>query len=134
MKRFKNANVIWFVAYLAVITGIVLWMFHTRARVRAQFSDQQVQADWQTWRDDVREQQAPQDAENPPPVARRVPKSVVPPLFVLMEDYFVTLLVSAVLAGTILFGLLIFTIRGALARVELPQDPSLEENAPPGEV
>jgi len=121
-KRFNIANVLWFCGYLIAMTCVVLWMLEKRDEVRLQRADSQALADWQTWRESVREQQLQELPEDRGPVERTVPKSKVPPHFVLLENHFITMLVSALVAGTALFALLVFSVKGTLARVELAGD------------
>ena len=133
MKRLNWANTIWMVAYLVVIIYVVMWMFRTREDLRFQNADRQTRSDWQTWRDDVRDQQSTKAAEQPGHVERKVPKSVVPPVFVLMENHFVTMLISAVIAASLLFGLLVFSVKGVLARAALPAADLNDDNPNAGE-
>jgi len=126
--RISGINLIWLAAYAAVMTCIVLGMFHYRAKIQSQLADPQKRAEWEAWREDVRDQQEVESPEERGPVERRVPKSTIPPMFVLMNENFMTLLVAAVVAGSLLFGLLVFAVKGVVSRVELPHDASLDED------
>ena len=47
---------IWLVAYVAVIGAVVWSVFAARQRVLGQMNTPQAQADWETWRQTVRDQ------------------------------------------------------------------------------
>jgi hypothetical protein len=99
----------WIAGYVA-LTAIVLWsMFAARDGVIARLSMPQSVAQWQAWRDAVRQQQA-----NPGPVERRVPKSGEPPALVLMRDYFGVSLLGAFVFSTALYWVVAWFVSGML--------------------
>lgn len=121
------------VAYLVVMAYVVLWMFGVREELRVQNAGDPSQVNWETWRDDVRQQQSKDSPTERGPVARKVPKSTVPPIYVLMDEHFVTMLIAALTAGSFLFALLVFAVKGVVTRVELPADstgPEETRNTP----
>lgn len=106
----RPAETAWLIAYVALLAAVVGGMFYGRWAAMAVYGSGQAQAEWDTWREDAKEQAAGQG-----PVARRVPKSAEPPALVLMRDYFAVCLVIALGLSSVLFGTLVFFIRGALS-------------------
>jgi hypothetical protein len=103
----------WVVGYVALAGLVIGGMFWIRQIVLTQFSTPQSIADWQAWREDVRQQQA-----NPGPVERRIPKSEEPPVLVLMRDYFLVSLLGAAFFTSILYWIVAWFLTGALKRTE----------------
>jgi hypothetical protein len=100
---------VWIVGY-AVMTVTVVWtMFAARDRALEQLSTAQSVAQWQAWREDVRQQQT-----QPSSVQLRVPKSSEPPALVLMRDHFAVSMFGAVLFSTALYWVLAWFISGIL--------------------
>jgi hypothetical protein len=92
------------------MTGAVVWsLLAARQWALANLSTADAVSDWQTWRDDVKQEQA-----EPGPIARRVPKSDEPPGLVLMRDYFVVCLVGALVFTALLYWVLAWFVTGML--------------------
>ena len=102
----------WIVGYAAMSCVIVWLMVAARDRAIQQLSTPQSLAQWQAWREDVRQQQTERG-----PVQRRVPKSSEPPALVLMRDYFAVSLVGALLFSTALYGVIAWLVTGMMSRV-----------------
>ena len=95
-----------------MIMGAVVWsLMAARQWALTKHATAESASDWQTWRDDVQQQQT-----RPGPVRRRVPQSAEPPALVLMRDYFVVCLVGAVLFVTVLYWVTAWFVRGILKR------------------
>ncbi len=105
-------GVIWLLAYVALIAAVIVSLVDARNHTLSQMDTPQVQAEWETWRQAVRDQ--PESA----PVKRRVPKSSEPPLVVLLRDYFGVCLAAAVVFSSLLFGVISFMVRGVLRSEE----------------
>jgi hypothetical protein len=107
MKRW-TVNTFWLVCYIAVIAAVVVSMGRVRDSQLPELQQPAAQGDWQAWRDDVR------DSQGSAPVERRIPKSSEPPLLVLLRDYYATCLTAAMVFTSLLFGVTMFFVRGAL--------------------
>ena len=94
------------VSSLAAVVGDMFWCGDRSSPICRPRSRS---ADWQAWREDVRQQQT-----NPGPVKRRVPKSDEPPALVLMRDYFAVLMVGAVLFSSLLYWIMAWFVTGIL--------------------
>jgi hypothetical protein len=93
-----------------VLVGVVIWSLVTaRNWALTELATPQSIGKWETWRADVRKQQA-----QPGPVSRRVPKSAEPPALVLMRDYFAVSIVGAVLFATLLYWVIAWFVTGIL--------------------
>jgi hypothetical protein len=97
----------WIVGYAVLISTVVGTMFWLRQSAVADLSSPKSIADWQAWREDVREQQT-----NRGPVERRVPKSFEPPELVLMRDYFKVLMLGAILFSSMLYWVMAWFVTG----------------------
>jgi hypothetical protein len=93
--------------YCALMTVVVVAMVLARERALTQLSTPKSTADWEHWRDDVRQQQI-----EPGPVRRSVPKSSEPPALVLMRDYFAVSLIGAVVFSTALYWVMAWFVTG----------------------
>lgn len=94
-----------------VLVGAVLGaMYYLRQSSMAELSSSRSISEWQSWRDDVRQQQS-----NGGPVTRRIPKSDEPPALVLMRDYFMVLLVGAILFSSVLYWVFAWLLTGMLS-------------------
>jgi hypothetical protein len=95
-----------------ILMGAVIWSL-TAARQWAltHLATADSVGDWQTWREDVKQQQTQGG-----PVRRRVPQSAEPPALVLMRDYFAVCVTGAILFVTVLYWVTAWFIRGILAR------------------
>jgi hypothetical protein len=69
---------------------------------------------WRQWR-----QAAAEQASGAGPVQRKIPKSALPPLQVLLTEHFKTITTAALVFGTFLYGMLYFFTRGIFSREQL---------------
>jgi len=99
----------WFIAYAALVAAVVAATLKTRDWAIEQLATPKSLADWQTWRDDVQQQQGQSG-----PVQRRVPKSNEPPALVMMRDHFAVSLFAAVLFSTMLFWVFAWFVMGVM--------------------
>lgn len=99
----------WLVGYVVLVAAIVGSMVWERHAVLTDLSTPDSLADWEAWRQDVRQQQA-----NPGPVKRRVPKSDEPPALILMRDYFVVSLAGAIFFTSMLYWIMAWLVTGAV--------------------
>jgi hypothetical protein len=110
------------IAGYVLLLGAIVWSL-TAARHWAftELATPESIREWETWREDVRQQD-----EQALPVRRRVPKSAEPPALVLMRDYFAVSLVGALLFMTLLYWLIAWFIYGILrsTRSASVHDPS----------
>lgn len=105
-----RAKLLWLVAYLLLVAGVTWGMLAVRASTIATFDNNpQAQAEWQAWRDEAQRQ------SDTGPIFRRVPKANEPPGLLLMRDHFPQMLVGSLFFSSVLFVLLGWTARGALA-------------------
>ena len=108
----------WAVLYLIAMLAVVGGLLVARGRAMQTFGTAEARAQWERWREDVR-QLPPQTT----PTQRRVPRSTEPPALVLMRDHFTACLSIAVILSTALFVTTMVVVRGALA-------PSPHRSAP----
>jgi hypothetical protein len=99
----------WLIGYVAVLVAVMIATFKTREWALEELATSKSLADWQTWRDDVRQQQG-----RPGPVERRVPKSSEPPALVMMRDHFVVSLTGTVLFSTLLYWVFAWFLMGVM--------------------
>lgn len=92
-----------------MIVAVVWWLQSARDWALAELATPESIRQWETWRDDVRQQ-----GDEAGPVRRRVPKSTEPPALVLMRDYFAVSLIGAVLFMTLLYWVIAWFVRGIL--------------------
>lgn len=107
--RFSLANLLWAVAYLAVMAAVVGTMLKVRGDISVAYSTPAAQSEWDDWRQDAKKM-----ASGTGPVKRREPKSAEPPALVLMRDHFAVCLSGALLLSSVLFGTFMFFVCGAL--------------------
>ena len=108
-SRPRIRGAVWMIAYVAVIGAVVGSLLSARRRTLGEMNTPQARADWETWRQSVRD-----DARAGAPVQRRVPKSGEPPMVVLMRDHFAVCLAAAVVLSSALFTVIGFTLEGVL--------------------
>ncbi len=108
--HYKLSDLIWLQLYVALLAAVIGGLVYARQRALSVYGTDQAQAQWDTWREDAKTQ-----ADGKGPVTRRVPKSAEPPALVLMRDYFAVCMLIAVALSSVLFGTLVFMIRGALS-------------------
>ena len=99
----------WLVGYVVLVCVVVGSMVQLRRTSVPDLSSPKAKSAWNSWRDDVREQQA-----NPGPVERKVPKSDEPPALVLMRDYFTVLMTGALLFSSLLYWIMAWFLTGIL--------------------
>jgi len=100
---------LWWIIGYALMIGVVMGtMFWVRSSAIRELSAPKSIADWQDWREDVRQQQQSQAGA----VERRVPKSDEPPALVLWRDYFIVSLAGAVLFTSALFWVIAWFVMG----------------------
>jgi hypothetical protein len=107
--KFSLADLLWLLAYAAVLAGVIGALVKVRRDVTAVYGTQGAQTEWDQWRADATEM-----ADGAGPVKRRAPKSAEPPALVLMRDHFAACLGLSLLLSTVLFGTFMFFLRGAL--------------------
>jgi hypothetical protein len=114
MLATRSANWLWWWAggYVIVMGAVVGSMIWERHSVLTEMSTPSSLANWEVWREDVRQQQG-----NPGPVERRVPKSDEPPALVLMRDYFAVSMVGATFFTSLLYWIGAWFVTGALGGV-----------------
>jgi hypothetical protein len=95
--------------YLLLLGAIVWSLVEARNWAFAELDTPESLRDWESWREDVRQQD-----QQAGPVRRRVPKSAEPPALVLMRDYFAVSLVGAVLFMTLLYWVIVWFVYGIL--------------------
>ena len=95
------------IGFAVLVVAVVAAMFKTRDWAFTQLATPQSVADWQEWREDVRQEQV-----QPGPVQRRVPKSSEPPALVMMRDHFTVSLFAALLFSTLLYWVLAWFVMG----------------------
>lgn len=112
MSKFRRTGWLWLwgVGYFALLAGVLYAMDAARSYAVTQMATDESLADWRKWREDVRREQ-----RSPEVVARRVPKSVEPPMLVLLRDHYPVLLGGAIMFSSILYGTLAWLITGAAA-------------------
>lgn len=109
-KSFFRSGWVWLALYLATMAVLVVVVYRARARVLADMSTPEAQAEWQEWRAAAAKQ------STGGPVQRQPPKSPEPPSLVLMRDYFAVVLTGALLFVSLLFATFAIAVRGVLAR------------------
>ena len=102
-------NVLWLIAYLATMTGLVTGAVLVRNRTVADLNRPESLAEWRKWKADTQRQNADPKSS---PVARKPVKSDEPPALILLRDYFVAILGVALLAGSFAFGFMMVIVRG----------------------
>jgi hypothetical protein len=100
--------------WLAMIAIPPVVLLQLRAGWLEALESPAVQADWDTFRRDMRAQSG-RDAPVTGPVQRKVPKSEEPPLKVWLREYVGLAVVAWVLFGSVLFGFFAVLIAGLFA-------------------
>ena len=99
----------WLLAYLILLCALVGGMYLLRSNVLAKMGTAEAQRDWNAWRAEA----AKEDGSSGP-VQRTVPKSPVPPLYLLMHDYFAAALVGLLLPTSALFFFIAWLVTGVM--------------------
>jgi hypothetical protein len=105
----KRGDIIWLLAYLAMLAGLIWFLFNARGRTLSTYEGQAARTQWHVWQQEAVKQSEGGHA----PVQRRAPSSNEPPALVLMRDRFGAIVAAALITGSFLFGFLMLTIRGA---------------------
>lgn len=92
-----------------MMSALVGAMFWARQSAISQGSSLTSVPDWKKTRDEMREEQSRHG-----PVERRLPKSEEPPALVLMRDYFVILMMGALLFSSLLYWIIAWFVTGIL--------------------
>ena len=108
--KWSRGNLIWLVAYVAVMVAVTVGMLTARRYLMAIYGTSSAQKEWDTWRTDAKDM-----ALGAGPVKRREPQSPEPPALVLMRDHFAACLGLSLLLSTVLFGTFMIFLRGALS-------------------
>jgi hypothetical protein len=95
--------------YVAMVAAVVLGLRYTRDEIAPAMATAQGKADWQAWREETAKQ-----AHGKGPVARREQTTAEPPLVILMRDHYATCLGGALVFTTVLFGVMVILVRGAV--------------------
>jgi hypothetical protein len=103
----RVARIVVLFAYVALVAGVTFGMFYARDEVAPALDTREGHENWDAWRHEAADQAAGKG-----PVARREPKSVEPPLVVLMRDYFAVCLAGALFFTSLLFAVMLFVIQG----------------------
>jgi hypothetical protein len=110
LSDFVSPLLIFSLVLYALLMTVVVWsLLSARSWALANLATPQSIEQWQTWRDDVQDQQAQAG-----PVQRRVPRSAEPPALVLMRDYFGVSLIGAVLFATVLYWVVAWLVAGIM--------------------
>ena len=112
----KN-NLLWFVLYIACMGLLVFGMFRARAAATATYGTESARQEWESWREEVR-----QLPPNESPTKRDVPKSDLPPAYVLMRDHFMPCLILAFVLTSALFFTMMLVTRGAMQPTIIRED------------
>jgi hypothetical protein len=100
----------WFAGYVLLVGVVVGTMFWVQQSAVPELSSQKSISEWREWKEaNVREQQS-----HSGPVQRRVPKSDEPPELVLMRDFFVVLILGAILFSSLLYWIMAWFVTGIL--------------------
>jgi len=105
----RVAHIVAVLAYVALFAGVTAGMFYARDEVAPALDTLQGHENWDAWRHEAADQAAGKG-----PVTRREPKSVEPPLVVLMRDYFAVCLAGALFFTSLLFAVMLFVLHGIL--------------------
>lgn len=117
--RCTIGNLLWFAGYAGWLLAIVVGMRAASDSIVQELNTQAAQEQWQEWKSSVRDQQ------EQGPAARRLPKSDVPPMLILMRDYQGVLFAAAVTLGTVLYLVTMVFVRGAFQ--PSPPLPAVED-------
>jgi hypothetical protein len=101
-------------------------MLHARQAAVALYGSTDAQQKWDQWRDKATED-ATKVRTAPGEVQRRIPRSQAPPALRLMQDYFVTCLVFALVMTSLLFAATFVLLRGAFSTEPPDRSPPTRE-------
>lgn len=109
MPRWTWQNGVWLAVYLGWMAFVVVYLLQFRQQQIEQLDTVKSQQDWQAWRNDPVQNSAG-------PVQRRPPTSAEPPALVLLRDHFTVVMAAAIVFGTALYVMLMFSARGTFSR------------------
>ena len=113
----KKDLFIWAILYVLCMGALTWGMFRARESATATYGTEAARQEWETWREDVR-----QLPPNETPTKRDVPKSDLPPAFVLMRDHFTSCLSLALILTSALFFTMMMVTRGAMRPTIIRED------------
>lgn len=105
----SRTKLFWLLAYLAVMTALVVALVVARRRTMAALTTPEARQQWRAWKD-----QTVLQKNSGGPVERRPVVSDEPPALILLRDRFPTIVASSVLICSFLFAFLAFVAQGAL--------------------
>jgi hypothetical protein len=117
-------NGLWLAGYVLLMAGLAAAMFAAQASVIATYDTPQARAEWEAWRAAAKKQSVDNQTGVEGPVQRKVPKSAEPPALVLMRDYFGVCLAGSLFFSSLLFGVTMIVVRGALSAPGTSEPPS----------
>lgn len=103
----RLTHLAWFAGYLVSIGAILYGLFALRIEQLVEVDNGSAQIGWEKWREEAARQ-----SSGTGPVQRKVPKSVRPPLRVLLSEYFAVTVVSSLVFTTALYLMFYFFTRG----------------------
>ncbi|MFM2096822.1 MAG: hypothetical protein RIS70_3946 [Planctomycetota bacterium] len=107
--------------------GVTTAFSFARNAALSTFGTAEVQDQWNTWRQEAREQ-----AGGKGPVKRSIPKSAEPPALVLMRDYFTVSLTAALVLSSSVYVSFAWFLRGAMrGTMGLANRPANDAKQPP---
>lgn len=106
MSRFLLVALI---GWLLLIGAVTTAFSFARNAALSTLGTEEVQGQWDTWRQEAREQ-----AGGKGPVKRSIPKSAEPPALVLMRDYFAVSLTAALVLSSSVYVSFAWFLRGAM--------------------
>ena len=120
MSRFMVVAVL---GWLLLIGAVTTAFSFARNAALSTFGTAEVQGQWDTWREEAREQ-----AGGKGPVKRSIPKSAEPPALVLMRDYFTVSQTAALILSSSVYVSFAWFLRGAMG---LANQPARDAKQPP---
>ena len=108
----RTANLVWLAVYLVAICSLVFYLLHFRAGVLRELDTPEARAEWQAWRE------ATPNQSKDGPVQRRPPTTEEPPELLLMRDHFTVVMSGTVIFSSLLFGSIMYAVRGAFSSIE----------------
>ena len=126
VERPRYASVFFFLlGYVITMVAIFYGLISAREDQRGR-SAGEAEAAWTIWREAAAEQASPNG-----PVQRKIPKSPLPPIRVLLLHHFGTMATGALVFGSILYGMFCFLVRGMLIRSHVPSESQHDEVVAP---
>lgn len=121
VDRPRYASVcVFLLGYVITMAAIFYGLVSAREDQRGR-SAGEAEAAWTEWREAAAEQASPEG-----PVQRKIPKSPLPPIRVLLLHHFGTMMAGALVFGSILYGMFCFLVRGMLIRSHVLSEPQYD--------